>query len=130
MVWLSKENLVYVVRCEIWYHLYNLKNVKNTHGTVLILVKIKNLRNNCTHGTKSHNASHMEKIRKQKDTKNFSLQILYIWNTTQKMKLFIKDFFIKFDQIHRKLWTWSHLLNKSLIKNFIFCVVKQHLKRL
>ena len=25
----------------IWYHLYNLKNVKNTHGGVLILVKLQ-----------------------------------------------------------------------------------------
>ena len=24
----------YVIRCAIWYHLYNLKNVKNTHGGV------------------------------------------------------------------------------------------------
>ena len=30
-----------VVRCAIWYHLYNLKNVKNTHGGVLILVKLE-----------------------------------------------------------------------------------------
>ena len=27
-----------VVRSAIWYHLHNLKNVKNTHGGVLILV--------------------------------------------------------------------------------------------
>ena len=25
----------------IWYHLYNLKNLKNTHGGVLILVKLQ-----------------------------------------------------------------------------------------
>ena len=25
--------------CAIWYHLYNLKNVKNTNGGVLLLVK-------------------------------------------------------------------------------------------
>ena len=31
----------YVVRCAIWYHLYNLKNVKNTHGGVIILVKLQ-----------------------------------------------------------------------------------------
>ena len=24
------------MRCAIWYHLHNLKNVKNTHGEVLI----------------------------------------------------------------------------------------------
>ena len=28
------------MHCVIWYHLYNLKNVKNTHGVVLILVKL------------------------------------------------------------------------------------------
>ena len=29
------------MRCAIWYHLYNLKNVENTHGGVLILVKLQ-----------------------------------------------------------------------------------------
>ena len=28
-----------LMRCAIWYHLCNLKNVKNTHGGVLLLVK-------------------------------------------------------------------------------------------
>ena len=36
------------------------------------------------------------------------------------MKFSIKDFFCKYDQICRKLRIWSHLLKKSLIKNFIF----------
>ena len=31
----------YVVRCAIWYDLYNFKNVKNIHGGVLILVKLQ-----------------------------------------------------------------------------------------
>ena len=31
----------YVMRCAIWYHLHNLKNVKNTPGEVLILVKLQ-----------------------------------------------------------------------------------------
>ena len=26
--------------CAIWYHLYNLENVKNTHEGVLLLVKL------------------------------------------------------------------------------------------
>ena len=30
-----------MVRCAIWYHLYNLKNVKNAHGGVLILIKLQ-----------------------------------------------------------------------------------------
>ena len=29
------------MRCAISYHLYNLKNVKNTHGGVLILLKLQ-----------------------------------------------------------------------------------------
>ena len=29
------------MRCAIWYHLYNLKNVKNTHRGVLLFVKLQ-----------------------------------------------------------------------------------------
>ena len=29
------------MRCTIWYHLYNLKNVKNSHGGMLILVMLQ-----------------------------------------------------------------------------------------
>ena len=34
----------FVMRCTIWYHLCNLKNVKNTHGGVLLLVKLQTKR--------------------------------------------------------------------------------------
>ena len=34
------------MRCAIWYHLYNLKNVKNTHGRVLLLVKLQATKSN------------------------------------------------------------------------------------
>ena len=40
--------------------------------------------------------------------------------TTQKMKFSIEYFFSKFEQIRRKLWTWSHSLKKSITENFIF----------
>ena len=43
--------------------------------------------------------------------------------TLQKMKFSIKDFSRKCDQIHMKLRIWSHLLEKSLMENFIFCAV-------
>ena len=43
--------------------------------------------------------------------------------TAQKMKFSITDFFSKCDQIRRCLWIWSHLLKKSVMENFIFCVV-------
>ena len=39
---------LYVACCSIWYHLYNLKNVKNTHGVVLIFVKLQALACNFT----------------------------------------------------------------------------------
>ena len=32
-------------------------------------------------------------------------------------------FFSKCDQIRSFLWIWSHLLKKSLMENFIFCVM-------
>ena len=40
------------------------------------------------------------------------------------MEFSIKDSFSKCDQIRMKLRIWSHLLKKSLMGNFIFCVVK------
>ena len=50
----------------IWYHLYNFKNVKNTHGGVLLLVKLQAKSHGCfarflicTNDTKSRNLSHM-----------------------------------------------------------------------
>ena len=64
------------MRYTIWYHLYNLKNVKNTHGGLLLLVKSQALKAatvlkvtllhgcfsrflNCTNGSKSRNTSHI-----------------------------------------------------------------------
>ena len=43
--------------------------------------------------------------------------------TAQKRKFSIKGFFSKCELIRGKLWILSHLLNKSLMENFIFCVV-------
>ena len=39
------------------------------------------------------------------------------------MKFFTKNFFSKCDQIRSFLRTWSHLLKKSLMENFVFCAV-------
>ena len=44
-----------------------------------------------------------------------------------KMKFSIKDFFSKCEQINIFLRIWSHLLNKSLMENFIFCAVLEPL---
>ena len=45
-----------------------------------------------------------------------------------KMKLYMNDFFLKCDQIRRELRIWLHLLKKSLIENFIYYTVVQHIK--
>ena len=47
------------MRCAIWYHLCNSKNVKSTHGGVSILVKLQASVLNFTNGNKSRNASHI-----------------------------------------------------------------------
>ena len=39
-----KTSKIIVVLCAIWYHLYNLKNMKNTHGGLLLLVFVLLLR--------------------------------------------------------------------------------------
>ena len=44
-------------------------------------------------------------------------------STAQKMKVSFKSLFSKYDQIHRKLRIWSHLLKKYLKENLIFYVV-------
>ena len=64
------------MRCAVWYHLHNLKNMEKTHGRMLVLVKLQPEACNftktntlpwvlftfldCTNGTKSCNASQME----------------------------------------------------------------------
>ena len=51
----TDSNISHQTLCAIWYHLHNLKNVKNTHGGVLLLVKLQVLAN----GTKSRKATNL-----------------------------------------------------------------------
>ena len=51
-------------------------------------------------------------------------QNAYDCSTAQKIKLSVKNFFRKCDQIRSFLRIWSHLLKKFLMKNFIFCAVQ------
>ena len=50
--------------------------------------------------------------------------------TVHKMKFSIKDFFSKCDQVRSFLRIWSHLLEKSLTENFVFCkvIVRDNMK--
>ena len=54
--------------------------------------------------------------------RNFECSLrIYTWHSAQKIKLSVKNFFGKCDQICRDLRIWSHLLRNSLMQNFIFC---------
>ena len=88
--------------CTIWYHLRNLKNVKNTHGgMIILLLKLqteachftKSITTplvlfmfflNCTRGTKSRKASHIVilefkwTITSINSMKSFSIKYQYI----------------------------------------------------
>ena len=60
----------------------------------------------------------------------FYLDFILFSHHCTKMKFPVKDFFGKCDQIRTFLGFWSHLLKKSLIENFIFCVVRCFVKSL
>ena len=51
------------------------------------------------------------------------MTVCFAYIIAQEMKFSIKDLFSKYDQIRSFLRIWSHLLTKSLMKNFIFCAV-------
>ena len=44
----SCNEFTYEALCVIWYHLYNLKSLKNTHGGVFFVVKLQALAYNLT----------------------------------------------------------------------------------
>ena len=65
---------IYLMLCVIYYHLYSFKNAKNTHGGVLLLVKLESkpatlLKVTLFHGcfcandTKSRKATHLLQTR-------------------------------------------------------------------
>ena len=92
-------NVQYVMLCPIWHHLYILKNVKNTHGGVLLLVKLQDFFNtlpqvfstflNCTNDTKSCNASHMFKVNnKRRHASVFTVNFEHISHTLLVFPLF------------------------------------------
>ena len=86
------------------------------------------------YGTQHKNARKLKHLSDKEYHINISLMVLskafeilnhflFLANTVQKIKFSIKDFFSKCDQICSFLRTWSHLLKKFLVENFIFCAV-------
>ena len=54
---------------------------------------------------------------------------LFLIFHAQKIKLFIKGFYSKYNQILGKLQIWSHLLKKALTENLIFYTKNQILAK-
>ena len=54
----QSQLFLYVMRCAIWYHSYNLKKAKNAHGEVLLLVKLQSENCNFTKSNNSMGAFH------------------------------------------------------------------------
>ena len=80
-----------VVRCGIWYHLYNLKNLKNIHGGVLFLVTKSNSSMGVFHVFQivpSHTKNHIWKGSKsQSGSRSNLIGHLLLHNNTNKTKL-------------------------------------------
>ena len=70
-----------------------------------------------------HHESYMNILVMAHDTMVF-LEFTFMVRHCTTNKVFIKDFFSKCDQIHRKLQIWSHLLKKSFMENAIFGAVR------
>ena len=72
---LIKFASLYVMFCTIWYHLNNVKNVKNTHGGVLLLPKIT-LRHGCF--SCFSNCKNGPELRKTLNMLTFQMVLLFL----------------------------------------------------
>ena len=126
--------------------IYCMKLVKNIRCLILINLKVFLEKTYLIKPRKTHRKQYILKsgdgwtcrpvtcnVSRNKDLNVFNECFSEYWNnhftltfTAQKMKFSNKDFFSKCDQIRRNLRIWSHLLKKSLMENFIFCVVPNY----
>ena len=85
----------------------NLQEIQETDTWVNILIKI------------------FGNLKKYIIFTNFKWKKQICWTiiTAQKMRFSSRDFFSKCDQIRSYLGIWSHLMEKSLMENFILCAV-------
>ena len=112
------------MRCAIWYRFYNLKNVRNTHGGVPLLVK---LQNSACHFTKSNTHPwvffHVFKI------------VQMVPNRVNHLIIFIKKGrFLKLDAVFAQIrvyqivqknvlpWLLSITYEKALWKNSVYTI--------
>ena len=56
-------------------------------------------------------------------SRDISINIKKSYEEKNGLSVILKYFFSKCDQIPSLLWIWPHLLNKSVMKNFVFCAL-------
>ena len=100
----------------LWYHLYNLKNVKNTLVGMLLLIKLQAKLNI----TLLHEC--FSRLLNCAKVPNCLTYFMYLFALHKKLSFPWRISQYR-DQIRRFLQIWSHLLKKSVMENFIFCAV-------
>ena len=109
----TNENTIHVMCCAIWYHLNNIKNVTNTHGGVLLLLKLQAKSATllkvallhgdfsrfliCTNGTKSRKVFHRKE--------NFESRLK---GNPQIFSWFISTYNERFFQSKRKVYNFRN----------------------
>ena len=113
------------MRCAIWQHLYNLKNVKNTHGGLLILVKVAGFSRTLriSHGRLNVSITlfNLSSINLTKWSNKFKLfvgfcRVLFVWMYLINLWGWrLKGYVSVFNEVlHRVFWTFDCLWKFSL----------------
>ena len=121
------ETKIHLMRLSIWYHLNNLKNVKNTHGRLLFLVNLQAwvffmfltlfhwcflCLLNCPNGTKSRNASHLVKMEWYSNTEHTISSSTHFVRGCHPKVFCEEDFLKNFEKFKGKHLCQSLFFNK------------------
>ena len=106
LLFLTKISCLNVMRCAIWYYLYNLKNVKNTHGWVLRLKPATLLKLILLHGCFSRflNWTNATKSRNAPQISDWALNAPLI-----------SDYFLHLFTLYFKLQSWTKYLRQTVV---------------
>ena len=112
--------LGYVWLCPIPYHLYNLKNVKNTYGEVFSFTKITNLRVESWHDSFQINFFALERHSGTQTSKNRKIKFSFAINVTW----FISKTFLLRNKKEGAVWIslgdyWSIYMGDNEILTFL-----------
>ena len=105
--------ILHMMLCAIWYHLYNLKIVKNIHEEVLLWVKFQALKASILHGCFSRflNYTNGTKLCKASQMITVTIHLLSLLINLKKSKIVF----------YRLSWTVISLfLNFSLLASYVW----------